>query len=346
MPHRSYASTANYRFGFNGKENDNEPKGLGNEQDYGMRIYDPRLGKFLSVDPLTNDYPWNSSYAFAENSVICGIDLDGEEFVSRVANWLGDKAASNDMPRLGGFIRSFQSLDGGQRVINAGKAVLESIQKKDFRPVGREYFNNTAYGMWYNAYKLVKSSLKGDKDAQGQVIGIGVQIGISLGAARGTFIEKTTASGKVEATAEAGPTTAATKASTSANSKNTGASESNTANSQGASPDNLTYFRGAESINEPFKMSKADIKNSIDPLTNLMKEKGVSLNLDKNNFYIQKYGGAWEVDLSSIPSELKIIQTKGSHYEITPLRAGTMTLERYQELLNKIKVKSSNSNKQ
>ncbi|MEZ2442984.1 RHS repeat-associated core domain-containing protein [Chitinophaga sp. RCC_12] len=46
-----------YRYGFNGKENDNEVKGEGNQQDYGMRIYDPRLGRFLSVDPLTKGYP-------------------------------------------------------------------------------------------------------------------------------------------------------------------------------------------------------------------------------------------------------------------------------------------------
>ena len=73
------AGTGLYRYGFNGKENDNEVKGEGNQQDYGMRIYDPRLGKFLSVDPLLKEYPWNSTYAFAENSPISNIDLDGAE---------------------------------------------------------------------------------------------------------------------------------------------------------------------------------------------------------------------------------------------------------------------------
>jgi RHS repeat-associated protein len=68
-----------YRFGFNGKENDNEVKGLGSQQDYGMRIYDPRVGRFLSVDPLSREYPWNSTYAFAENDVIRSVDLDGLE---------------------------------------------------------------------------------------------------------------------------------------------------------------------------------------------------------------------------------------------------------------------------
>jgi RHS repeat-associated protein len=68
-----------YRFGFNGKENDNGVKGLGNQQDYGMRIYDPRVGRFLSVDPLTKNYPWYTPYQFAGNSPIANIDLDGAE---------------------------------------------------------------------------------------------------------------------------------------------------------------------------------------------------------------------------------------------------------------------------
>jgi len=82
----SYESYGYYRYGFNGKENDNEVKGVGNQQDYGMRIYDPRLGRFLSVDPLTKEYPWNSTYAFAENDVIRSVDLDGLEkyIVNRV----------------------------------------------------------------------------------------------------------------------------------------------------------------------------------------------------------------------------------------------------------------------
>lgn len=33
----------------------------------------------MSVDPLTKNYPWNSTYAFAENDVIRCVDLDGKE---------------------------------------------------------------------------------------------------------------------------------------------------------------------------------------------------------------------------------------------------------------------------
>jgi len=79
QPGRKYSAGSGYRYGFNGKENDNDVKGEGNQQDYGMRIYDPRLGRFLSVDPISSEYPWNSTYAFAENDVIRSIDLDGLE---------------------------------------------------------------------------------------------------------------------------------------------------------------------------------------------------------------------------------------------------------------------------
>lgn len=82
MPGRKYkiGGAGLYRYGFNGKENDNEVKGAGNQQDYGMRIYDPRLVRFLSVDPLTRSYPMLTPYQFASNSPIAGIDIDGEEF--------------------------------------------------------------------------------------------------------------------------------------------------------------------------------------------------------------------------------------------------------------------------
>ncbi len=59
-----------YRFGFQGQEIDSEVKGDGNSIAFTHRIHDPRLGRFLSVDPLAPEYPWNSTYAFSENRVI------------------------------------------------------------------------------------------------------------------------------------------------------------------------------------------------------------------------------------------------------------------------------------
>lgn len=78
MPGRSF-STPSYRYGFNGKEKDDEAQGSGNQYDYGFRIYNPRLARFLSVDPLTKSYPMLTPYQFASNSPILNLDLDGLE---------------------------------------------------------------------------------------------------------------------------------------------------------------------------------------------------------------------------------------------------------------------------
>lgn len=67
-----------YSFHFNGKENDNETQ----TQDYGFRIYDYRLSRFLSVDPLTKEYPELTPYQFASNRPIDGIDRDGLEYAT------------------------------------------------------------------------------------------------------------------------------------------------------------------------------------------------------------------------------------------------------------------------
>jgi RHS repeat-associated protein len=69
----------NYRYGFNGKENDDEAKGQSNQIDYGARVYDPRVVRFLSTDPLTNKYPYYSPYQFSGNTPIKFIDLYGKE---------------------------------------------------------------------------------------------------------------------------------------------------------------------------------------------------------------------------------------------------------------------------
>ncbi|MBX7204097.1 MAG: hypothetical protein K1X81_01610 [Bacteroidia bacterium] len=70
------ANTKGYRYSFNGKMDDSEVEGM---QDYGMRIYNKRLGRFLSTDPLEADYPELTPYQFANNNPIWAIDLDGLE---------------------------------------------------------------------------------------------------------------------------------------------------------------------------------------------------------------------------------------------------------------------------
>jgi RHS repeat-associated protein len=81
MPTRSWTDpNSQYKYGFNGKEKDDEGLGgSGTTYDYGFRIYNPNLGRFLSVDPLFKSYPWYTPFQFAGNMPISAIDLDGLE---------------------------------------------------------------------------------------------------------------------------------------------------------------------------------------------------------------------------------------------------------------------------
>ncbi len=76
-----------YSYGFNGKENIDEVYGKGKLSDFGDRLVDPRLGKFLSVDPLQRKFPFYSVYHFAGNSPIANIDLDGLEPQLAIYKW-------------------------------------------------------------------------------------------------------------------------------------------------------------------------------------------------------------------------------------------------------------------
>ncbi len=80
---RSYRNdllSSDYRFGFNGKEKDeNGEFGSLTHYDYGFRIYNPSIAKFLSVDPLTSKYSGWSPYNYVLNNPIRLIDVDGRE---------------------------------------------------------------------------------------------------------------------------------------------------------------------------------------------------------------------------------------------------------------------------
>ena len=50
-----------------------------NWYDYGFRNYDPQIGRFTQLDPLTDDYPELTPYQYASNDPITNIDIDGLE---------------------------------------------------------------------------------------------------------------------------------------------------------------------------------------------------------------------------------------------------------------------------
>ncbi len=71
-------SAPSYRYAFNGKEKDDEIEGAGDSYDYGARMYEARLGRFLTVDPQYGLFPDFSPYAMALDNPIYLIDKNGQ----------------------------------------------------------------------------------------------------------------------------------------------------------------------------------------------------------------------------------------------------------------------------
>lgn len=73
-----------YKYKYQGQERQDE-LGL-NWDSFKWRNYDYAIGRFMSVDPLAEDYVYNSPYAFAENRVVDGRELEGLEWTSSTSS--------------------------------------------------------------------------------------------------------------------------------------------------------------------------------------------------------------------------------------------------------------------
>ncbi len=82
MPERSYNSEG-YRYGYNGKEQIAEIFGETNCISFELRVFDTRVGRFLSTDPRKSEYAWQSTYSYFKNCPVSIIDFLGGGSTSR-----------------------------------------------------------------------------------------------------------------------------------------------------------------------------------------------------------------------------------------------------------------------
>lgn len=78
MPDRNFQEK-NYRYGFNGMEKDDEIGGKGNSYTTLYRHYDPRIGRWRSIDPKFQKYLSVSPYVLSFNNPIYFLDEDGDD---------------------------------------------------------------------------------------------------------------------------------------------------------------------------------------------------------------------------------------------------------------------------
>ena len=165
MPGRSFQGSDNYRYGFQGQEKDDEIKGEGNSLDFGARIHDPRLGRFLSVDPDAVKYPFMSPYCFAANSPIRMIDLDGRGPEDAIAKMLNEQGVTLTKKQTAQFIATVmaESNQGKYAQREIAWVYLNLIKDEGFE---KGMSKSTAYrmgnaksdpkklGIWYKAYMI------------------------------------------------------------------------------------------------------------------------------------------------------------------------------------------------
>jgi RHS repeat-associated protein len=74
-------SVDGYRYGFNDKESIDEVSGDKNSYDFGARMYNPRIGRWLSPDALEAKHPDASTYCFVKNMPTLAVDPDGKDVI-------------------------------------------------------------------------------------------------------------------------------------------------------------------------------------------------------------------------------------------------------------------------
>ncbi|HTN36795.1 MAG TPA: hypothetical protein VL053_06945 [Arachidicoccus sp.] len=74
----------NYKNTFQNQEY-NEDLGA-NIYEFKYRVHDPQIGRFWQIDPLTDKYVYNSTYAFSENKVTTRMEMEGLE-ISNFWDW-------------------------------------------------------------------------------------------------------------------------------------------------------------------------------------------------------------------------------------------------------------------
>ncbi|SKB78273.1 RHS repeat-associated core domain-containing protein, partial [Salegentibacter salinarum] len=97
-----------------------------NTHEWKYRMSDPAIGRFWQIDPLAEDYTYNSTYAFQENKMGLGTELEGKELdpfgVARTVSYYSRKAIAKTVEttkRIDTYLKSegggfnFRSKNGG-----------------------------------------------------------------------------------------------------------------------------------------------------------------------------------------------------------------------------------------
>jgi RHS repeat-associated protein len=187
-----------YRRGFNGMEKDDEVKGSSNSYTTEFRQYDPRLGRFIIIDPLNKKFPMWTPYCISNNNTTRFVDPKGDapqdwikrknskswEYDSRVQSQKNaiDRYGEgteykNDSDTYDGFLGTkdigavklhtggLQTWDGGSYQNNDLNPNLSWNLERPLNPFTQNWYNpaskgNTVFGALASAGELSSTTIK------------------------------------------------------------------------------------------------------------------------------------------------------------------------------------------
>ncbi|UOB16283.1 hypothetical protein [Abyssalbus ytuae] len=129
-----------------------------NTHEWKYRMSDPTIGRFWQIDPLAEDYMYNSTYAFQENKLGLGTELEGKE----LKEWWNNVVAGYNK-LIGNPIT-----DTNRRQAENQAVFGASGSSGPTKNITGNYFGDALYKL--AGGETVSKAVEGDVKAQGQVI--------------------------------------------------------------------------------------------------------------------------------------------------------------------------------
>ena len=131
----------NHSYNFQGQESDNEVKGEGNSYTTMFRQLDPRIGRWLSLDPEMKKYASKTPYMTFSNNPIIMIDHKGDDDYFHADGTFSQKVnetfdVKGNTQKLEGMIKDFNNGAGkklGFYINVSGSEELIKIEAKKYR---------------------------------------------------------------------------------------------------------------------------------------------------------------------------------------------------------------------
>lgn len=151
-----------------------------------LRMHDASIGRFASVDPLAENFRYNSSYSFSENNVIDAIELEGAERLGFMDHWnMNSQWGAGQLP-ASLFTYSYDWMTSGYINFGLGGRNLIANEIQHSQNLRNPYFDSDAAQMQY----ALKGAEALTQTVQGaaQIMNVNSTLtGLALGGVQSTF---------------------------------------------------------------------------------------------------------------------------------------------------------------